>query len=52
MQRHQVCVLIGVSPPIGADGGRVSGGAGALLARPLRLPKLQYRFLGSRDQSL
>ena len=42
MGHHQVRALLGVSPPIGADGGRVSGGAGALLARPLRLglPKL------------
>ena len=29
----------------------MSGGSGALLARPLRLAKLEYRFLGSIDRS-
>ena len=40
MGHRQVRVLPGVSPPNGADGGSVSGGSGALLARPLRLAKL------------
>ena len=36
---------------VGPGGGSGSGGSGALLARPLRLPKLYYRFLGSTDRS-